>query len=79
MSTWAKYRRTNIAEMRPYASDGEDLAGISVSGPDQMLMVQDMDEFRLGMIARNPQNHDDQWYVARDYFDANFEPISEES
>jgi hypothetical protein len=28
-----------------------------------------------GMIARNPENHADQWYVARAYFKENFEPI----
>lgn len=77
MTTWTQYRRTNIAEMRPYASGGENLTGISVSAPDQILMVQDLEKFRLGMIARNPQNHDDQWYVARDYFEANFEKIEE--
>jgi hypothetical protein len=28
------------------------------------------------MVARNPANHDDQWLVARAYFDANFEALS---
>ena len=27
------------------------------------------------MIARNPKNHLDQWLVAKDYFEDNFEPI----
>jgi len=27
----------------------------------------------MGMIARNPENHKDQWYVARKYFEDNFE------
>jgi uncharacterized protein YozE (UPF0346 family) len=26
------------------------------------------------MIARNPKNHDDQWLVAKQYFEDNFEP-----
>jgi uncharacterized protein YozE (UPF0346 family) len=26
------------------------------------------------MIARNPKNHDDQWLVAKQYFENNFEP-----
>jgi uncharacterized protein YozE (UPF0346 family) len=26
------------------------------------------------MIARNPKNHDDQWLVAKRYFEDNFEP-----
>lgn len=62
---WNKYRRKGLAEMRPYIM-GEDLIDISISitdipGPG-------------GMIARNPANHADQWYVARQYFEENFEP-----
>ena len=62
-----KYRRTNIAEMRPYVY-GEDNKYISISGVD----CPDND---MGMIARNPKNHKDQWYVARKYFEDNFEKI----
>lgn len=79
MAEFAKYRRTNIAEMRPYdpENDREHLqTAISVSGPDGMLLLSDADEFNRGFVARNPANHADQWYVARAYFDANFEPIS---
>ena len=61
-----KYRRIGkLAEMRAYAP-GESLAGISVSDEDQPPQSGDM-------IARNPENHDDQWLVGRDYFAANFE------
>jgi hypothetical protein len=28
----------------------------------------------MGMVARNPKNHADQWYVARKYFEDNLEP-----
>ena len=45
MSEFKRYRRTNIAEMRPYVK-GEDLTGISVS-------EQDDPETDMGMIARN--------------------------
>lgn len=65
-----KYRRTNIAEMRPYEL-GEDLSNISVSPVDDP-------KNDLGMIARNPKNHDDQWYVAWNYFKENFEEIEDE-
>lgn len=65
MSEWSRYRRTNIAEMRPYVL-GESLDGVSVSEVDDP-------ENDLGMIARNPKNHEDQWYVARKYFGDNFE------
>jgi len=67
MSKFKKYRRTNIAEMRLYIF-GEDLTHISVSD------VDDPKEDR-GMVARNPKNHKDQWYVAKKYFNDNFEEI----
>lgn len=62
-----QYRRTNIAEMRPY-EPGEPLDGISVADVDDP-------ETDFGMVARNPKNHADQWYVARQYFIDNFEPL----
>lgn len=66
-SPFAKYKRTNIAEMRYYIK-GEDLSNVSVSD-------QDDPDSDMGMIARNPNNHKDQWYVARKYFEENFEAI----
>ena len=66
MSDFNQYVRKGVSEMRPYVK-GEDLSGVSVSDVDD----PDSD---LGMIARNPKNHDDQWYVARKYFEDNFEP-----
>jgi hypothetical protein len=75
MIEWKQYRRTNIAEMRPVVK-GEDLEGISISAPDNRLRYDNPSVFDLGYIARNPANHADQWYVARAYFEANFEPSS---
>lgn len=69
MSEFKKYKRTNVAEMRPYIK-GEDLSDISVSNVDDP-------ENDMGMIARNPQNHSDMWYVARKYFIENFEEFIE--
>jgi hypothetical protein len=66
MSKWKLYKRKGLAEMREYVP-GEDLTGISVSLQDDPLVDR-------GMIARNRQNHNDQWYVARKYFEENFEP-----
>lgn len=66
MSDFQQYRRKGLAEMRPYIL-GEDLRHISVSETDNP-------EVDLGMVARNPKNHEDQWYVARQYFEDNFEP-----
>ena len=66
MSEWKQYKRKGLSEMRPYVK-GEDLSTVSVSAEDDP-------ENDMGMIARNPDNHADQWYVARAYFDANLEP-----
>lgn len=71
MVDWVEYRRISVAEMRVY-TPGEDLSGISVSAPDAALMNDDPEEFARGMIARNPVNHADQWYVSRAYFTTNF-------
>ena len=67
MTAFKQYRRKQIAELRPYVK-GEDLSGISVADVDDP-------ETDGGMIARNPKNHADQWYVARQYFADNFEEI----
>lgn len=63
-----RYRRRNFGEMRPYVP-GECMDGISVA----------MEDIKAGapregdMIARNPDNHTDQWLVSALYFRANFE------
>ena len=63
-------RKQKLSELRPYVL-GEDLTGISVNKEDDP--VNDVG----GMIARNPDNHNDQWYVAGKYFRDNFdtEPV----
>ena len=66
MNEFKQYRKKGVAEMRRYAA-GENLSGISVSKEDTPEPG--------GMIARNPVNHDDQWYVAKEYFEKNFELI----
>jgi hypothetical protein len=53
--------------MRPYIK-GEDLTGVSVSQTDNP-------ETDMGMIARNPKDHNDKWYVARKYFEDNLEEV----
>lgn len=65
MSEFRQYRRRGLTEMRPYVP-GEPLAEITVSEKDTPQ--------EGGMIARNPENHQDQWYVAGEYFLKNFEP-----
>ena len=67
MSEFKKYVRKGYSEMRPYVPD-EDLSNVSVA---------DVDTPELGgMIARNPKNHKDQWYVAKQYFKDNLELVT---
>lgn len=73
MSEFKRYRRTQIAEIRPFG-EGEVLPDrVSVSKPDREAGSPKPGD----MIARNPKNHDDQWLIARAYFEANFEPVPE--
>jgi hypothetical protein len=74
MSEFKQYRRSQIAELRPYVP-GEEKdwpAGmsVSISAPDRFAGSPKEGD----MIARNPKNHDDQWLVAAAYFADNFEP-----
>ncbi len=68
------YRRTQIAEMEAWF-EGYDMDRVSVSAPDK-----EAGSPKLGdMIARNRKNHDDKWLVAKQYFEDNFEPVSEKT
>ena len=70
MTKYKQYRRTQVAEMRPY-QHGDDLNGISISDADH-----NAGSPKLGdMIARNPKNRADKWLVAAKYFTDNFEAV----
>ena len=64
MTEYKNYRKTAIQPMRPYIV-GEDLTGVSVSAEDTPEVG--------GMIAVNPKNENDKWYVAKDFFNENYE------
>lgn len=56
--------------MRPYV-EGEQLSDrVSISQSDKEAGSPKVGD----MIARNPKNHEDQWLVAKEYFEENFEP-----
>jgi len=74
-SQFKQYRRKAIAELRPVTEaevyTKELDASISLSQADK-----DAGSPKLGdMIARNPNNHNDKWLVAEQYFLDNFEEI----
>lgn len=67
---WKFYKRKGLSEMRPYLN-GEILpSSVSISEADRLNGSPKEGD----MIARNPKNHNDQWLVAKKYFDDNLEP-----
>lgn len=87
MDVFKKFRRKQIAELREVT--GLDInefqeCGFIVSHETKdniiEVSISDVDRSngspKLGdMIARNPKNHLDQWLVAKEYFQDNFEPV----
>lgn len=71
IEAFARYRRKQIAELRPYI-EGEDVSHVSISPEDAKAGSPKCGD----MIARNPKNHADQWLVARAYFLDNFEALT---
>jgi len=63
MWVWKKYIKIAIQEMRSYVP-GESLTGVSVNAEDT--------PEEGGMIARNPNNHRDQWYIAKKFFEDSY-------
>lgn len=64
MEGYKNYRKNAVQPMRPYVP-GEDLSGVSVSAEDTPELG--------GMIAVNPKNTSDKWYVAKKFFEENYE------
>lgn len=69
MSKFKWYRKKGIQLMRPI-EPGEDLSGVSVSSGDA-------DNLEGGMIAVNPDNPRDKWFVAKQFFEDNYEYVSD--
>lgn len=62
---YKNYIKKTVQPMRPYVP-GEDLTGVSVSAEDT--------PEEGGMIAFNPNNGKDKWYVAKKFFEENYVP-----
>ena len=77
MEDFKKYRRTSIAELRPVTQRDIDRFANSIYS----VSIEDLQNGspKIGdMIARNPKNHLDQWLIAKDYFEQNFESLEDE-
>ena len=66
ITTYKMYRKKALQPMRPYIP-GEPLTGVSVSPEDTPEPG--------GMIAINPANLQDKWYVAKEFFEKNYEVV----
>ena len=69
MTEFKPYRRKHFTEIRPW-QPGEDTSGISVCPHDKANGSPQHGD----MIARNPKKPDDQWLLAAQYFEENYEP-----
>ena len=86
MSNFKTYKRIQIAEMREVTEvdinvfENHGFIHISEYPFGYNISISDADKNngspKIGdMIARNPKNHSDQWLVAKQYFNDNFEKI----
>jgi len=78
MEDFKKYRRTSIAELRPVTQSDIDRFANGIYS----VSIEDLRNGspKIGdMIARNPKNHLDQWLIAKDYFEQNFESLENET
>jgi hypothetical protein len=65
---WVPVERIGQLEVRPYVhGDQARHPNLSISDADLKLPT-----LVGGMIARNPDNHEDMWYIARDYFNKHY-------
>ena len=68
ITEYKNYRKKLLQPMRPYIL-GEDLSNVSISTPDI--------PGEGGMIAVNPNDPKDQWYVAKKFYEDNYELVEE--
>lgn len=66
LSEYKAYRKKNNQLLRPYV-EGEDMSDIPVAAVD----VPEVG----GMIAINPNDINDMWYVSKTFFEDNYELI----
>lgn len=64
---WIPAERIGQIEVREYVRGDQARHAISISEADLKLPT-----LVGGFVARNPDNHADQWYIARDYFNKHY-------
>jgi len=75
MNEFKQYQRVSVAEMRPVTQ--EEITNSCMS-EEVSISKADLDAGSPkegDMVARNPDNHHDQWLVNKEYFKTNFKSI----
>jgi hypothetical protein len=81
MTDWKQYRRKGFVEARPCnKGDVVSETEISISEVDKIACFRFSEDVWVclvdgGMIARNPDNPKDQWYINPEYFKKNYEEV----
>jgi hypothetical protein len=65
---------SELIKVQDFLSQGGSLNQVSVSTPDYALLKED---FNKGYVARNPDNHNDMWFISKEYYDKNLEEVVE--
>ena len=71
-----RYKRKGFAEARPVTQKEINGGVLLLIEKDISINQVDIENGspKVGdMIARNPKNHNDQWLIAKEYFEENFE------
>jgi hypothetical protein len=79
-SGFRPFKRTRHIEARPWTAEDakwwREHASHPASISEADRVAAGMPE-PIGMLARNPDNHADQWYIAPAYFAKHYEPAAE--
>ncbi len=74
MNDWKTVRKAGTTEVRDYVA-GEDRSkfGVNLSNDNvEELDAVDRGEALPGKVARNPNDHTDQWYIARAFYESQY-------
>lgn len=76
--TWMTVRRKPTDVLVRYVYGGEDLTGVSVSKVDEAHIGRTPMGVLTGVVAKNPKEPEDMWFIHIDYFREHFyEPAFE--
>ena len=68
---------SELIKAKDFIIQGGNMTKVSFSEPDAELGLSNPELFEQGYIARNPDNHEDKWYISKEYYDKNLEEVVE--